>query len=156
MLDDSEKWQPEDPLLAEFSRDIAAAFESERALARSSLSGRLRAVLPQPRTAVLRLARVLTAIILLAATGVVGLAAAVVHTENGALSPELVLKLWTSMAAVTIAIVLTLAAPGLAEWDYSFLRRVAGVRRRPSTVDIVLIRVGAMVILVSSLAVWLG
>lgn len=143
----SDSWQAlEDPDLAALSNRLDQDFAVERALLPAGLAENVRSALPVKATPLLRAARALTGVILVAAAGCVAMAVALV-TAPGASTALVSVRLITGLSAVFVAVLLTLAAPRLLAWDASVLKRLTGKVVRPGPMDLVLVRAGALFML---------
>ncbi|MBN2711431.1 MAG: hypothetical protein JXR97_03220 [Planctomycetes bacterium] len=149
----TDKW-PEfndgDPKEAEglrlLSQELEREFSVEQALLPSGVEHRVLHSLPNENTIVLRFARALSAVILLASVGCIAFAAGLARHEG--FDPISTLRLVTGTGAVVVAVLLSFAAPQLVQMDARILRSLTGRFKAPGALDLLLVRLGALLILI--------
>jgi hypothetical protein len=135
----------EDQALVSLAVSLEQEFAVERAILSSGVVDRVVEKLPVKATPLLRFARILTGMILISSAGCVALVA-VLACKAGANSTGDVLRMVVGLSMVTMAILLAFAAPKFVLWDSQLIRKLTGKLSFSEAGELVLIRLGALII----------
>lgn len=143
----AENWVPPelDADLKALSDQLESEFHVEQALLPSGLTDRILHAMPQPASSLLRFARALTAVVLVAALGCLALAA-VIYLGNGHTSFEL-LRLVFGLGVTVLAVTLSVSAPRLVLWDAQLTNRLTGRFKVPEARDLILVRAASLILI---------
>jgi len=140
-------WEPEQPDLAAVAAEVSETFRVERALLSANIAERVLAHLPRQATALVRTARMLTGAILLGSLGVLALLLQLVAARAPFGDPYTLVRVMTGAGALVVAMLVSLATPRLLLFESRILTRLIGRAVRPRPLDLVLARVGALLVL---------
>ncbi len=121
-------WPDFPPDLASLDREIADAFHVERALFAVDMRERVMARLPRMSSAAVRVARMLSAVILLGSFGLLGLTVQLMAARYHAWNPQVMVQVIVGLGAVLVAALVALAGPRLVDFEYRLLGRAPASR----------------------------
>jgi len=141
-----ETWVPEDAELAVFSAELDETFRLEQSVLSAGLVARVKAALPHRVSPLLRAARALTGVVLLAAVAVAGLCWQLISASAGGCEPLLALRVTVGAFAVIMAVLVALSAPRIVLIDCRIMEKLTGYRIAPTPLDLLLVRTGALML----------
>ena len=140
-------WTVNEPELAALSNELDGLFQVERARVGAGGATRAQAALPRPETPLVRLARALTGVVLLASLGVLALGVELAARQTGAWPAMTVLRVALGAGTALMALLLAFAAPNVARLDARVFGWLTGRVREPGALDVVMVRLTALAVL---------